>query len=168
VILLAANLQVDAPHGVETIPTPTAEAMLDAAMALADVDVALLSAAVADYAPANVHEAKRPKDERAWTIELEPTPDVARTLGERKRDGQVLVLFGAEHGDEGLERKRGMLEGKNADLVVFNDVGRSDIGFDALENEVVLIGRGGECVVPRAPKSEVARAIIDAVEELLG
>jgi phosphopantothenoylcysteine decarboxylase/phosphopantothenate--cysteine ligase len=168
VILLAANLQVDAPHGVETIPTPTAEAMLDAAMALADVDVALLSAAVADYAPAEVHEAKRPKDERAWTIELEPTPDVARTLGERKRVGQVLVLFGAEHGDEGLERKRAMLGAKNADLVVFNDVGRGDIGFDALENEVVLIGRHGERVVPKAPKSEVARAIIDAVEELLG
>src|SRR5205823_2953418 len=109
VVLLAANLQVEAPHGVEAIPTPTAEAMLDAAIALADVDVALLAAAVADYRPAEALAAKRPKDERTWTLELEPTQDVARALGERKRPGQVLVGFGAEHGEEGLERKRAML-----------------------------------------------------------
>ena len=52
VILLAANLALPAPHGVETIPTPTAEAMRDAALALPDVDVLLLAAAVADYRPA--------------------------------------------------------------------------------------------------------------------
>ena len=62
---------------------------------------------------------------------LTPTTDIARALGERKRPGQMLVVFGAEHGAEGLARKRAMLETKNADLVVFNDVGRSDIGFDA-------------------------------------
>ena len=59
----------------------------------------------------------------------------------------MLVAFGAEHGDEGLERKRAMLETKNADLVVFNDVGRADIGFDAAENEVVLVTRDGERTV---------------------
>ena len=48
------------------------------------------------------------------------------------------MAFGAEHGEQGLERKRAMLDTKNADLVVYNDVGRSDIGFDATENEVVL------------------------------
>jgi phosphopantothenoylcysteine decarboxylase/phosphopantothenate--cysteine ligase len=166
VILLAANLQVEAPVGVETIPTPTAEAMLDAALALADVDVALLAAAVADYKPTEVHTAKRTKDERAWTIELAPTEDVARRLAERKPEGQILVVFGAEHGEEGLERKRAMLETKNADLVVYNDVGRHDIGFDAPENEVVLVSRAGERSVPKAPKPEIARAILDAVEEL--
>src|SRR5690349_64671 len=95
VILLAANLAVPAPYGVEVIPTPTAEAMLDAALALPDVDVALLAAAVADYRPAEVHASKRPKDEHGWTVELEPTGDIARALGERKRDGQVLVAFAA-------------------------------------------------------------------------
>ena len=123
VILLAANLSVGIPHGVEAIPTPTAETMLDAALALPDVDVALLAAAVADYRPAEALATKRPKDDRGWTIELEPTSDVARSLGERKRPGQVLVAFGAEHGEEGLARKRAMLETKNVDLVVFNDVG---------------------------------------------
>ena len=167
VILLAANLTVPAPHGVETIPTPTAEAMLDAAVALADVDVALLAAAVADYRPAEALAGKRAKDERGWTVELEPTQDIARTLGERKREGQVLVAFGAEHGEEGLERKRAMLDTKNADLVVYNDVGRGDIGFDARENEVVLLTRTTRRVVPKAAKEKIAAAILDAVQELL-
>jgi phosphopantothenoylcysteine decarboxylase/phosphopantothenate--cysteine ligase len=167
VILLAANLAVPAPHGVETIPTPTAEAMRDAALALPDVDVLLLAAAVADYRPAQALAGKRPKDAHAWTVELEPTDDIARLLGGQKRDGQLLVAFGAEHGDAGRERKRGMLETKNADLVVFNDVGRDDIGFDTPENEVVLMTREGDRVVEKTSKHTVAAAILDEVERLL-
>jgi phosphopantothenoylcysteine decarboxylase/phosphopantothenate--cysteine ligase len=167
VILLAANLSVASPHGVETIPTPTAESMLDAALALPDVDVWLLAAAVADYRPAEALAVKRPKDERGWSIELEPTGDVARALGAQKRPGQVLVAFGAEHGDEGLARKRAMLDTKNADLVVFNDVGRADIGFDVGENEVVLVTRDGERTIPKASKASIAGAILDEVERLL-
>jgi phosphopantothenoylcysteine decarboxylase/phosphopantothenate--cysteine ligase len=167
VILLAANVAVETPYGVETIPTPTAASMLDAALALPDVDIALLAAAVADYRPAETLAAKRPKDERGWTVELEPTTDIARALGERKRPDQVLVAFGAEHGEEGLERKRAMLESKNADLVVFNDVGRSDIGFDSPQNEIVLVSRDGERTVPKAPKALIAAAIFDEVERLL-
>src|SRR5689334_23002337 len=111
VILLAANLAVPAPYGVEVIPTSSAAAMLDAAVALVDVDVALLAAAVADYAPAPL-AGKRAKDEHTWTVELEPTQDIAQTLGARKRAGQVIVAFGAEHGEAGLARKRAMLETK--------------------------------------------------------
>ncbi|NUR74955.1 MAG: bifunctional phosphopantothenoylcysteine decarboxylase/phosphopantothenate--cysteine ligase CoaBC [Thermoleophilia bacterium] len=166
VVLLAANLAVEAPQGVETIPTPTAESMRDAALALPDVDVLLLAAAVADYRPAASLPAKRPKDERSWTLELEPTEDIAKALGARKRPGQVLVAFGAEHGGQGLERKRAMLESKNADLVVFNDVGRSDIGFDSAENEVVLLTRDAEHIVPKASKARIAAAILNEVERL--
>jgi phosphopantothenoylcysteine decarboxylase/phosphopantothenate--cysteine ligase len=167
VVLLAANLAVPAPAGVETIPTPTAQSMLDAALALEEVDVVLMAAAVADYRPAVALAAKRPKDDRAWTVELAPTDDIARTIGERKRDGQVLVAFGAEHGKDGLSRKRAMLETKNADLVVFNDVGRTDIGFDSPENEVVLIARDGERTVAKAAKAAIAAAVLDEVERLL-
>jgi phosphopantothenoylcysteine decarboxylase/phosphopantothenate--cysteine ligase len=167
VVLLAANLAVEPPHGVEAIPTPTAEAMRDAALALEDVDLFLLAAAVADYRPAHVVAGKRAKDEHAWSLALEPTDDVARALGERKRDGQVLVAFGAEHGEEGLARKRGLLDSKNADLVVFNDVGRDDIGFDVGENEVVLVWRDGERRVPKASKATIAAAILDQAERLL-
>jgi len=167
VIVLAANLAVPAPHGVETIPTPTARSMRDAALALPDVDVLLLAAAVADYRPAEALAGKRAKDERGWTVELEPTDDIARLLGEQKRDGQVLVAFGAEHGAEGRERKRAMLETKNADLVVYNDVGRADIGFDSVDNEVVLMAHDGERVIEKGSKQRVAAAILDEVERLL-
>jgi phosphopantothenoylcysteine decarboxylase/phosphopantothenate--cysteine ligase len=167
VVLLAANLAVPEPYGVELIPTPTAEAMLDAALALVDVDVALLAAAVADYAPAAPLAGKRPKDDAGWVLELAPTCDIARTLGERKRAGQILVAFGAEHGEAGLARKREMLETKNADLVVYNDVGSPGIAFDSAENEVVLVTRSGERTVPRASKAEVAGEILDVVQALL-
>jgi phosphopantothenoylcysteine decarboxylase/phosphopantothenate--cysteine ligase len=167
VVLLAANLAVPPPAGVEVLPTPTAAAMHDAALALPDVDVLLLAAAVADYRPAEALAGKRPKDERTWTLELEPTDDIARALGERKRPGQVLVAFGAEHGDEGRERKRAMLETKSADLVVFNDVGRVDVGFDVADNEVTLLTRDGDRLVEKASKARVAAAILDEVERLL-
>jgi phosphopantothenoylcysteine decarboxylase/phosphopantothenate--cysteine ligase len=142
--------------------------MRDAALALADVDVWLLAAAVADYRPSEAIAGKRAKDEHGWTLELEPTEDIARALGSEKRPGQVLVAFGAEHGEEGLARKRGMLDTKNADLVVFNDVGRSDIAFESADNEVVLLTRDGEETIPKASKAAVAAAVLDAVETLLG
>jgi phosphopantothenoylcysteine decarboxylase/phosphopantothenate--cysteine ligase len=167
VVLLAANLAVPAPHGIEVIQTPTAEAMLAAATALEDVDLALLAAAVADYRPADAIATKRPKSDATWTLELEPTADIALLLGERKRDGQVVVAFGADHGEEGLDRKRRMLADKHADLVVFNDVSRSDIGFDATENEVVLVTADDERRVSKAPKTAIAGAILDAAEAFL-
>jgi phosphopantothenoylcysteine decarboxylase/phosphopantothenate--cysteine ligase len=165
VTLLAANLAVPAPAGVHTVETPTADAML-AAAELA-FDLAFLAAAVADYRPAEAVAGKRAKSVESWTLELEPTVDIARMLGERKRPGQVLVAFGAEHGEAGLARKRAMLDEKNVDLVVYNDVSRADIGFDAPENEVVLVTHGGELRVPKASKAAVAAAIIDEAEKLL-
>ncbi len=167
VVLLAANLAVDVPYGIEMIPTPTAEAMLGAALALEDVDVLLLAAAVADYRPTHALAGKRPKDDAGWELELEPTADIARALGERKGSNQVLVAFGAEHGEEGLARKRELLTSKNADLVVFNDIGRDDIGFDVGENEVVLVTHEGDRHVARASKAAIAVAILDEAERLL-
>jgi phosphopantothenoylcysteine decarboxylase/phosphopantothenate--cysteine ligase len=166
VVLLAANLAVEPPAGVSVVATPTAESMLEAARD-AEFDLALLAAAVADYRPVAALATKRPKADEPWALELEPTVDIARLLGERKRAGQVLVTFGAELGEAGLERKRRMLDDKNADLVVFNDVSRTDIGFDAAENEVVLVSRDGDRTVPKASKAAVAAAILDEAERLL-
>jgi phosphopantothenoylcysteine decarboxylase/phosphopantothenate--cysteine ligase len=93
--------------------------------------------------------------------------DVLSLLGERERNGQVLVGFGAESGAEGLERKRRMLADKNLDLVVYNDVSVPGIGFDAAENEVTLLTKEGERLLPRAPKETIAAGIVDEVERLL-
>jgi phosphopantothenoylcysteine decarboxylase / phosphopantothenate---cysteine ligase len=167
VTLLAANLSVALPAGVEVVDTPTAQAMLEAALAESDADLVLMAAAPADYAPADPRPDKRSKDENAWTVDLAPTTDIIRTLAERRRNGQVLIGFAADHGEAGLERARAKLANKRLDLVVFNDVSRDDIGFDADENEVTLVSAGGEERVEKASKRAIAAAIVDRAEELL-
>ena len=168
VTLLAANLAVPAPAGVELAETPTAADLEREALDRAfEADVVVMAAAVADYRPAEALAAKRPKDTSAWTLELEPTADILSALGERRRDGQILVGFAAETGDDGLDRARRKLSRKGADVFVLNDVSRTDIGFDAYENEVTLLTAAGERRVAKAPKDEVAVAILDEVEKLM-
>src|SRR5689334_780461 len=117
VTLLAANLAVPVPPGVDVVDTPTAAALEREALARApEADVVVMAAAVADYRPAEALAAKRPKDSAAWTLELEPTTDVLSALGERRREGQLLVGFAAETGDAGLDRAREKLARKGADL----------------------------------------------------
>jgi phosphopantothenoylcysteine decarboxylase / phosphopantothenate---cysteine ligase len=166
VTLLAANLSVPAPAGVAVVDTPTAADMLREATARASADAVLMAAAVADYRPAEPRPDKRPKDKDRWSVELVPTDDVLGWLGEHRRNGQVLVAFGADHGDAGLRRKRSMLDSKSGDLVVFNDIGRKDVGFDAPDNEVVLVTRSGERRVGKAPKQTIAAAVLDEVARL--
>jgi phosphopantothenoylcysteine decarboxylase / phosphopantothenate---cysteine ligase len=167
VTLLAANLAVPAPPGIEIVETPTAESLLEAALAHAGADVVLMAAAVADYRPAERIAAKRPKDDQTWRLELEPTADVLHSLAERRANGQVLVGFAAESGPDGLTRAREKLTRKGVDLVVYNDVSREDIGFDAEQNEVVLVTASGERRVAKATKDRIAAVIVDTAEELL-
>jgi phosphopantothenoylcysteine decarboxylase/phosphopantothenate--cysteine ligase len=167
VTLLAANLAVPAPRGVEVIETPTAESLFEAALARRDADLVLMAAAVADYRPAERVDAKRPKDDQAWRVELEPTADVLKSLGDSRTDSQVLVGFAAETGPDGLARAREKLNRKRVDLVVYNDVARNDIGFDTEDNEVVLVTASGERRVAKASKDRIAATIVDTAEELL-
>ena len=167
VTLLAANLAVPAPAGVTLVETPTAADLEREALERADADVIVLAAAVADYRPAAPLEEKGPKGDVAWEVALEPTPDVLAAIGAERRNDQVLVGFAADSGDTGLERARDKRIAKKADLFVFNDVSRADIGFDALENEVVVVSEHGERTIEKAPKPVVAAAVLDEVERLL-
>jgi phosphopantothenoylcysteine decarboxylase / phosphopantothenate---cysteine ligase len=168
VTLVGANLAVPAPVGVEFISAPSADDVAREVLARDDADLVVMAAAVADYRPAETHEGKRPKDGETWALSLQPTLDVLAALGERRRNGQLLVGFAAETGADGLERARTKLRNKGVDLVVYNDVSRDDIGFDAADNEVVLVTEAGERPVGRAPKEEIAAAVLDEVERLLG
>ena len=167
VTLLAANLSVPAPAGVTLVDTPTAADMERETLARADADVVIMAAAVADYRPAAALDSKRPKDAELWALELEPTTDVLRELGKRRQDGQVLVGFAAEAGGDGLARAADKLERKRLDLLVYNDVARDGIGFDSEENEVVILSGDGRREVPRAPKAEIAAAVLDEIERVL-
>jgi phosphopantothenoylcysteine decarboxylase/phosphopantothenate--cysteine ligase len=167
VTLIASNLSIDPPPGVEVVQAPTAADLTRETLSRGDADVVVMAAAVADYRPSAPQADKRSKDGERWRLELEPTDDVLRTLGDESPNGRVLVGFAAETGDGGLDRARAKRTGKNADLVVYNDVARSDVGFEAGENEVVLISEAGERTVSKAPKSRIAAEIWDEVERLL-
>jgi phosphopantothenoylcysteine decarboxylase/phosphopantothenate--cysteine ligase len=119
---------------------------------------------VADYRPADVQEGKIKKTEQgeALQLALTRTEDVLSSLSALRRPGQVLVGFAAETGPEALEYGRGKLRRKNLDVVVVNDVSNPGIGFDARDNEVTILSAEGERHVPRAPKAEIAGAILDA------
>jgi phosphopantothenoylcysteine decarboxylase / phosphopantothenate---cysteine ligase len=167
VTLVASNLTVPHPAGVQVVDAPTAADLEREVLARADVDVVLMAAAVADYRPPVSVSGKRGKEASTWTVELEPTPDVLRKLGENHRRG-ILVGFAAESGADAIERARRKLTDKNVNLIVFNDVSRSDIGFDVDENEVVLISREGEKTIEKTTKRGIAGAILDEVVPLVG
>jgi phosphopantothenoylcysteine decarboxylase/phosphopantothenate--cysteine ligase len=168
VTLIASNLTVAAPNGIEVVEAPSAADVEREVGARADnADVVLMAAAVADYRPAEALDHKRSKDDQPWPVDLEPTPDVVSALAAQRPNGQVVVAFGADEGEAGLERKRRMLTDKDVDLVVYNDVARDDIGFDSRDNEVVLVGRDGERRVGKASKQGIAAEIIDEVETLV-
>ena len=168
VTLIASNLAVPAPTDVEVVEAPTAAELAQETLARAEADVVVMAAAVSDYRPAHAVETKRPKDDRPWSVELEPTDDVLRALTAlRPANGRVVVGFAAETAKDGLDRAREKRAVKKADLLVYNDVGQSEIGFESPENEVVIISEQGERHVARAPKERVASEILDDVERLL-
>jgi phosphopantothenoylcysteine decarboxylase/phosphopantothenate--cysteine ligase len=167
VTLVYANGTAPPPGGVEVVDAPTAADLARELFARADADVVVMAAAVADYRPANPESGKRTKNDESWTVTLEPTQDVLRELGRRRRPGQVLVGFAADEGDPGLERARAKLANKGATLFVYNDVSRDDIGFDSEDNEVVILSPRGERTVGKRRKEAVAEAILDEVAALL-
>jgi phosphopantothenoylcysteine decarboxylase/phosphopantothenate--cysteine ligase len=169
VTLIAANLALPMPGGVRVVEVETAAELLAAAeSAFAEADVLLMAAAVADFRPAAALDAKIAKTGRnGLALKLEPTDDVLAELARRRTENQTLIGFAAEHGEGAVDRGRAKLERKGLDAVVVNDISRSDIGFDASDNEVTIVTEaGGETRVPMSSKRAVAGAILDAVEAL--
>jgi phosphopantothenoylcysteine decarboxylase/phosphopantothenate--cysteine ligase len=168
VTLIAANVALPGPDGVRIVEVETAAELLAATQtAFADSDVLLMAAAVADFRPSERADAKIAKSGRErLALELEPTEDVLAELGRGRASGQILIGFAAEHGEGAVERGRVKLERKGLDAVVVNDISRSDIGFDAPDNEVTIVSAAGESRVPLGSKQVVAAAILDEVEAI--
>jgi len=167
VTLVLSNGLGVSPVGIELVEAPTAADLARETLARADADVVLMAAAVADYTPREPIGGKHPKSKEPWTITLDPTDDILAALVRRRTNGQVLVGFAADEGESGLARAREKLAVKGGNFFVFNDVSRSDIGFDAEDNEVVLVSDRGERKVGKRSKAEVAAAILDEVATLL-
>ena len=166
VVLVSGPVNLAAPESVEVVKIESSAELCAAVLARGDwADVVIQAAAPADYTPVNVSETKIKKTGVGMMLELKNTTDIAKTLGERKHPGQVLVAFAAET-DRVLENAKGKLEKKNADLIVANDVTRPGAGFGVDTNAVTLITRQDENALPVMSKRDVADAILDKVAAL--
>ena len=108
-----------------------------------------------------------PKGAEPWTVELEPTEDVVKTLAARRENGQVIVAFGAERGEAASSGSARCSRTRTSTSSSTTMCRRTDIGFDAKDNEVVLITREGEKRIAKAPKSRIAAAVLDEAVALL-
>jgi phosphopantothenoylcysteine decarboxylase/phosphopantothenate--cysteine ligase len=170
VTVLAANVSLPAPAGVGVVSVQTA-AELKAACEerFDDCDVLLMAAAVADFRPRDPapHKLKKTDPTHPRHLDLETTEDVLGALAGRRRRGQIVVGFAAEHGDGAIAYARGKLERKRLDAIVVNDIAQPGIGFDASDNEVtVLTADGSERRLRRARKEQIADGVLDEVDKL--
>ena len=168
-VTLVTTIGRPAPAGVSIVAVQTAAEMQAAVLArAASADVIVMAAAVADFRPKAPATAKLKKDDGVPHLVLEPTHDFLVDLGRNKRPGQVLVGFAAET-DDLVANATAKLRRKHLDLIVANDVSAPEVGFEHDTNAVVILVRDGrEVEVPLADKRQVAAAILDVVESLLG
>ncbi|MFH1834294.1 MAG: bifunctional phosphopantothenoylcysteine decarboxylase/phosphopantothenate--cysteine ligase CoaBC [bacterium] len=164
--LIEANVHMPAAPGVRQIKTPTAGEMHAEVMRrLQDTDILIMAAAVADYrVAAGPAGGKIGKGRDELAIGLQPTTDILCDVAAHHK-GQFLVGFAAEYGLEGLDRARAKMEQKELDMIVFNDISRTDIGFDSDFNEVHVLTRDSEVLVDRAPKETIAELILDNIAQ---
>jgi len=170
VTLVTGPSSLEAPSVREVIRVRGAAEMHQAVMTRAgEMQVAIMAAAVADYAPADRAAQKVPKGGETVTLVLKRTPDILGDLGQRRLAsgaGPVLVGFAAETEDV-VARASAKRERKHADLIVANDVSRTDAGFDVDANEVTIVSAAGAEALPLQSKARVAAQILDRVEKLL-
>ncbi len=169
VVLVSGPSALPDPAGdVTTIRIESAREMLAACEGhFADSDITIMSAAVADYAPAHPRDRKIKREhEDVPVMELVKNPDIAATLGARKRPGQILTGFALETDNE-MANARQKLAKKNLDMIVLNSLADKGAGFGTDTNKVSIITTDTVTEVPLKSKTEVAGDILDRITELL-
>ena len=158
-----SNIELSA-NGITVKRVTTAAEMLEACeKEFESMDIAVMSAAVADYAPAEKASEKIKKKDTSLTIELHKTKDILKNLGDRKTEKQVLVGFALETNNE-QENAREKLVKKNADLIVLNSLNDPGAGFGHDTNKITIFDRnGGELHFDTKSKNEVAKDIVDSI-----
>lgn len=162
VVLVLGPSSVDVRHLNVTVKrVESAEEMYNACVSVfPSAEIAIMSAAVADYRPAEVADKKIKKQEGTLDIKLDKTKDILAELGKMKKPGQYLVGFALETNDEEANAQQ-KLQKKNADLIVLNSLNDKGAGFAHDTNKVTLIGRDGfKKELPLQSKKEVAEAIV--------
>lgn len=168
VTLVAGPVSIECEQKtVKRVNVETAREMYEAASAAFPAcDVAILSAAVADYRPATEASEKIKRTTAGMTIELEANPDIAASLGAQKSKGQLLVGFALET-NNGEEHARAKLNKKNLDFIVLNSLEDKGAGFSCDTNKVTIIDREGKSDYPLKSKKDVAKDIVSYMSKLL-
>jgi phosphopantothenoylcysteine decarboxylase / phosphopantothenate---cysteine ligase len=162
-----SNESIPENEALKLIRVQSAKEMLLAAEEnFTSATIGILSAAVADYAPKTVENKKIKKSEDTLTIELTRNPDIAKTLGAKKRKDQLLIGFALETDNEEANAKK-KLEAKNFDLIVLNSLQDEGAGFAHHTNKVTLITSKDSLALPLLTKDETATNIINYVVNLL-
>ena len=164
-ILVSAPTELEVPYGVDYVPVRSALDMKTAIDSYYDhVDAVIMAAAVADYRVAET-AANKIKKQESMALELVKNPDILAGLGERK-EHQKLIGFAAET-QQVIEYGKEKVRKKNLDMLVANDVSKSNAGFDVDTNEVTFIYPGDQIVsLPTMSKLDVAERIIQALADL--
>ena len=168
VTLILGPSQLDIPaNGIRMVRVKTAAEMYNATNdAFVEADIAVMSAAVADYAPGAPANEKIKKKEEKLLIELTKTKDILKSLGEKKKAGQVLVGFALETNNE-KQYAMDKLQRKNADMIVLNSLNDSGAGFGHDTNKITIFEKGGqELKFDTKSKTEVAKDIVDTIIRL--
>lgn len=167
VTLITGKTQLDLPLFVHTIEVESAREMFEAVKeCYEEQDIIIKSAAVADYRPLSVSEEKIKKSEGELAIALERTEDILKFLGENRREGQFLCGFSMET-ENMLENSRAKLEKKHVDMIVANNLKQEGAGFGTDTNIVTLITQDGCRELPVMSKEDVAKHIIDTIQNHL-
>ncbi len=168
VVLVSGPSGLAAPANVELVRVRSAVEMHGAVLEhLTAADMLIMAAAVADYMPEERTAGKMEKSDGPLALTLVRTPDILAEAGKARGSARrpLLVGFAAESGDP-IARARAKLRAKNADMIVANDISRSDAGFDSETNAVTLVTASGDEPLVVAPKAEIAFAILDRAEKL--
>ncbi|MDF2189384.1 bifunctional phosphopantothenoylcysteine decarboxylase/phosphopantothenate--cysteine ligase CoaBC [Paraflavitalea sp. CAU 1676] len=154
--------------GIKVHKVQTAQQMFDACLQeFAGADIAVMSAAVADFTPVTTNAEKIKKTAGSLTVELTKTRDILKSLGKEKRQDQVLVGFALETNNE-KEFAREKLSSKNADMIVLNSLNDEGAGFGYDTNKITIFERSGlELPYERKPKQQVAHDIVDRIVNML-
>jgi len=167
VILISGPCALANPERCEVINVSSAQEMYDASMAVvADSDIFIASAAVADYRPARIEEQKIKKTgQDTMTIELVKNPDIVTAIA-NNHERPFTVGFAAETQDV-VNYARGKLQRKNLDLVIANDVSRTDIGFNSDDNAVTLVWPDTTQDLVLQSKAQLARELVQHIADAL-
>jgi len=168
VVLVAGPLQVEVPRGVLHVPVVTAAEMMKACLGYFDkVDAVVMTAAVSDYRPVETLKGKMKKGQEQWSLELTKTGDILSTLGERKREGQLLVGFALEAADE-VKNAREKLIRKNLDLVVLNSIRDPGAGFGVDTNKITILHKDNTSKeYPLLEKAVAGGIIVETIIHLM-